>query len=351
MFGRPLCTAAFVFALAVFITLQIFPPQLDPYPELDREEAVLSGTIDAIEFKQDYKQSYARRGAQDGQQKHEEPEKGEISLRVTVKDYTLEQVGGRDLRLQSGRSVLCTVDDSYAELLTVGSRIRIRGKIYCFSAATNPGQFDSLLYYKTLGYDFRLLRTEVTALSAGTGDPAGSFLQTGRRTLSRALDRLVPEQRYAGVLKAMLLGDKGWLDPQTKNLYQGAGIIAILTISGLHISILGAGLFKTLTRLRIPVPAAALLSLCLIFLYGRMTGMTSSAVRAIIMFAMNLTARLVHRTYDLLTAVSVASILLLAEQPLYILSSGFLVLLRLCPGCRNPAAGFARTADPGPVFS
>ena len=103
MFGRPLCTAAFVFALAVFITLQIFPPQLDPYPELDREEAVLSGTIDAIEFKQDYKQSYARRGAQDGQQKHEEPEKGEISLRVTVKDYTLEQVGGRDLRLQSGR--------------------------------------------------------------------------------------------------------------------------------------------------------------------------------------------------------------------------------------------------------
>ena len=324
MFGRPLCTAAFVFALAVFITLQVFPPQLDPYPELDREEAVLSGTIDSIEYKQDYKQSYARRGAQDGQQKHEEPEKGEISLRVTVKDYTLEQVGGRDLRLQSGRSVLCTVDASYAELLTVGSRIRIRGKIYCFSAATNPGQFDSLLYYKTLGYDFRLLRTEVTALSAGTGDPVGSLLQTGRRTLSRALDRLVPEQRYAGVLKAMLLGEKGWLDPQTKDLYQGAGIIAILTISGLHISILGAGLFKTLTRLRIPVPAAALLSLGLIFLYGRMTGMTSSAVRAIIMFAMNLAARLVHRTYDLLTAVSVASILLLAEQPLYILSSGFL---------------------------
>ena len=324
MFGRPLCTAAFVFALAVFITLQVFPPQLDSYPELDREEAVLYGTIDAIEYKQDYKQSYARRGAQDGQQKHEEPEKGEISLRVTVTDYTLEQVGGRDLRLRSGRSVLCTVDASYAELLTVGSRIRIRGKIYCFSAATNPGQFDSLLYYKTLGYDFRLLRTEVTALSAGTGDPVGSLLQTGRRTLSQALDRLVPEQRYAGVLKAMLLGEKGWLDPQTKDLYQGAGIIAILTISGLHISILGAGLFKTLTRLRIPVPAAALLSLGLIFLYGRMTGMTSSAVRAIIMFAMNLAARLVHRTYDLLTAVSVASILLLAEQPLYILSSGFL---------------------------
>ena len=324
MFGRPLCTAAFVFALAVFITLQVFPPQLDPYPELDREEAVLSGTIDSIEYKQDYKQSYARRGAQDGQLKHEEPEKGEVSLRVTVTDYTLEQVGGRDLRLRSDRSVLCTVDASYAELLTVGSRIRIRGKIYCFSAASNPGQFDSLLYYKTLGYDFRLLRTEVTALSAGTGDPVGSLLQTGRRTLSRALDRLVPEQRYAGVLKAMLLGEKGWLDPQTKDLYQGAGIIAILTISGLHISILGAGLFKTLTRLRIPVPAAALLSLGLIFLYGRMTGMTSSAVRAIIMFAMNLAARLVHRTYDLLTAVSVASILLLAEQPLYILSSGFL---------------------------
>ena len=47
---------------------------------------------------------------------------------------------------------------------------------------------------------------------------------------------------------AMTLGDKQELDPEIQMRYQLAGIIHILAISGLHISILGMGLYNLLKR-------------------------------------------------------------------------------------------------------
>lgn len=60
-------------------------------------------------------------------------------------------------------------------------------------------------------------------------------------------------------------------------------------------------------------------------LYGDMSGMSSSAFRAIFMFAIKLIAEAVHRTYDMLTAAAIAALLLLIEQPLYLYHSGFLL--------------------------
>ena len=60
-------------------------------------------------------------------------------------------------------------------------------------------------------------------------------------------------------------------------------------------------------------------------MYGDMVGMSSSAYRAIFMFAMKLSADLFYRTYDMLTAVAIAAVLLLLEQPLYLYHTGFLL--------------------------
>lgn len=46
----------------------------------------------------------------------------------------------------------------------------------------------------------------------------------------------------------MVLGDKQDLDPEMRMRYQLAGIVHILAISGLHISILGMGLYNLLKK-------------------------------------------------------------------------------------------------------
>jgi competence protein ComEC len=220
--------------------------------------------------------------------------------------------------------ILCETDAEASALVPAGGRIRVSGKIREFAPAANPGAFNARLYYQCQGYCLRLKGASVLAASEGSADPLGRGLTGFRDFLSVVLDRICVSERDASLLKALLLGEKGYLDAETKDLYQGAGIIAILTISGLHISLIGTAFFQMLRRLGIPLAPGAFLTLALILLYGKMTGMGSSALRAIIMFAMQLGARLLGRTYDLLTAVSAAGILLLLEQPLYLTQSGFL---------------------------
>lgn len=100
--------------------------------------------------------------------------------------------------------------------------------------------------------------------------------------------------------------------------------VKIMAISGLHLSILGMGFYEILKRLRVPSAVNIILSIGLMCCYGTMTGMGISIVRALVMFGLKLFAGLLRRTYDMLTAMTVAALLLLVQQPLYLTHSGFL---------------------------
>ena len=54
----------------------------------------------------------------------------------------------------------------------------------------------------------------------------------------------------AGLLQAMLLGEKSGLKKEQKELYQSGGISHILAISGLHISLVGMLLYQFLRKKR-----------------------------------------------------------------------------------------------------
>ena len=215
-------------------------------------------------------------------------------------------------------AALRALDDS----LPVGVRVCLRGELRVFAPATNPGEFDSQRYYRILRTAFRLQSAQAVGVS-GAPAPLGDALCRLRRFFSGVLENSLPE-RESGVMKAMLLGEKGALDPALKKLYQQSGIAHILAISGLHLSLLGMGLFRLLRRLRLPRPLCVLICAVLLILYGQMTGLGPSSARALVMFLLRLAAPLFGRTYDLLTAVSLAALLLLIDQPLYLFHSGFL---------------------------
>ena len=131
--------------------------------------------------------------------------------------------------------------------------------------------------------------------------------------------------RDAPVFEAMLLGEKSELDQDLKLRYQMAGMVHILAISGLHISILGMGLFSLLKRIGLGNAGAGLVSLCVMLQYGTLTGGSVSAMRAVCMFVLNVGARVLGRTYDLMTALALSAIFLLLDSPAYLYSSSFLL--------------------------
>lgn len=226
------------------------------------------------------------------------------------------------LRLPGTEDIEGVLCYSEGEEPDMGSLVLMEGKYYAFSHAANPGEFDAADYYRTLGRQGRLMRANLLAAD-GSRDVFRERLYRCRRYLSLLLRACCPE-REAAVLGAMLLGEKGFLDEEIKGLYQRNGIVHILAISGLHLSLLGMGVYRAMKVLRMPKWINIILTIALMYSYGVMTGMGVSVMRAFIMFSMKLVAELFGRSYDLFTAMMTAALLILVRQPLYLFHSGFL---------------------------
>ncbi len=208
---------------------------------------------------------------------------------------------------------------------SIGNTIRIdhQFKIQKPEAPSNPGQFDAQTYYQTKGIDLLCYAKGAVCID-DTVRPVANSLYKLRKFLSSRMERLFPEDK-SGILQAMLLGDKTDLEAETKSLYQKSGISHLLAISGLHVSIFGMGLYNLLRKVGGSLKLSGLASLALVLLYGFLTGMGTSTCRAVVMFAILMNGQIWGKSYDMLSALAFAAILLLMKEPLYVRSASFLL--------------------------
>ena len=128
----------------------------------------------------------------------------------------------------------------------LGSVVLVEGTFEAFSAAANPGEFDSRDYYRTLGIGGKVK----DAALLEQGNSYWRFRETLygiRSLLKQRLGKVLPGKE-AAVMCALLLGDKGDLDPELKELYQRNGILHILSISSLHITMIGMTVYQLLRK-------------------------------------------------------------------------------------------------------
>ncbi|MCD8329976.1 MAG: ComEC/Rec2 family competence protein [Lachnospiraceae bacterium] len=204
--------------------------------------------------------------------------------------------------------------------LQIGNVVSVSGELEAFEAAGNPGQFDADSYYRALGIDFNL-EEEAREILSGRIFPVQQRLCRLRMLLAERLEVLAGAD--AGVFLSLFLGDKSQLAAETRAWYELAGISHILAISGLHVSLFGMTLYRLLRRLLLPVPLCGVIGGALAACYVVMTGAGSSSLRALTMFSLYLLAQAVGRTYDLLSALATAGLLLLWEHPLLLGQEGF----------------------------
>lgn len=125
-------------------------------------------------------------------------------------------------------------------------------------------------------------------------------------------------------MAAILLGDKKDLDQTIKQLYQKGGIGHILAISGLHMSFIGIGMYQVLRKIGLSFSASGIIGIFFLLLYTMMIGIGVSSLRAIIMYIIRIGAEILGRDYDLLTSLSIATVIIVLWQPLYLFDAGFL---------------------------
>ncbi|MBO5282181.1 MAG: DNA internalization-related competence protein ComEC/Rec2 [Lachnospiraceae bacterium] len=246
--------------------------------------------------------------------------------------------------------------------ICLGSRVAVCGELELYSHATNPGEWDSAGYYLITGVAGRLKQAQLLGIDGGRW----RFREALRRCRTRLKNRLyqaLPQQE-ASVLARMLLAEKYGMDQDIKELYQKNGISHVLAISGLHITLLGMGLYRLLRRCGCPIAPAAIAGGGMILLYGGMIGWGISAVRAIGMYLIRMLGEVWGKHYDMLTAMGVLAAGMVCGNPRIVYHSGFLLsfgavagmgvmypaLAELVPGkCKGLSASLSVTLATLPI--
>lgn len=203
----------------------------------------------------------------------------------------------------------------------IGQKIKLGGKFHEYPSPTCEGEFNSRKYYSIRHIDGSVNNCNIIMLSKSY-DAFGEILCQISEKASQILSDNLSKEDY-GVLNALMLGKKQDLDTEIKDAYERAGISHILSLSGLHIATVGICLIKLLKRCALPSLISSIVASMLMVCYALMTGLSTSTLRALIMFIIASTAEVVQRTYDMKSAASLSCIAILLENPYYIIDTGF----------------------------
>lgn len=305
---RPLCCICAAYAVLVFAILSFKPLPLSCADSIEGQEVIISGEVCYKEIAEDLSKIHL---------KSIDWNNSSPIFKDVIPDKRKEQIRVACLLKQP------SPNPNGENEVKSGSSVILSGRIQNYKSAFNPGEFDANQYYRSMQLEFQVADAKIIKQSE-TYDVHAEWLYQLRQYGKTILNNILP-QKEAGVMAAMLLGEKQGIDRSTKDIFQKSGISHILVISGLHIGIMGMGLYRLLRRLTIPLFPAALAAIVFILEYGLLTGLSASSGRAIIMFLIRLFGELLGRSYDLNTATATAALVVLGIRPAYLSNSGFLL--------------------------
>src|SRR5207249_1739901 len=149
-------------------------------------------------------------------------------------------------------------------------------------------------------------------------------LERWRERLAGAMAAAVPPPEGA-VLRALIVGDEEGIDADLREAFTRAGVVHVLSISGLHVGLVAAAGFALARRLlgrseRLLLAVdverlAALLSLGPVALYAALAGLGVATLRSAIMVAAAVLAGLLGRRADVLRTLALAALVLALAWP------------------------------------
>ena len=201
-----------------------------------------------------------------------------------------------------------------------GDVVQISGSIGDFKEPRNEGEFDEKTYYRSIKVDYKVKGSKLTVVKES--DRIQHFLNRLKCEIEKVYEKAADEQD-AGILKAVVLGDRECLDEDIYKLYRNNGIAHLLAISSIHVSFIGVLIYKLAKRLLRGRSMPFCISIIVLVLYSVMTGNGISARRAVIMCIVCIGADVIGRTYDILTGLSIAAILMILDNVWVIYNTGF----------------------------
>ena len=210
----------------------------------------------------------------------------------------------------------------------IDDELMVWGSAREIPSAKNNYQWDysEFLRKQNIHHQLQVAHDHVFALE-GSGSSLKGWASSIRRQLINKLEKADFGDKEFGIIKALLLGQRADIAPETIRQYQRAGAMHILAISGLHIGIILLilrYLFQPLSYL----PKGRYLSLAMaviaLWIYALITGFSASVIRATAMFSFLAYTLFLNRLSQAYNTLALSMFfLLVVVDPLLIFQVGF----------------------------
>lgn len=210
--------------------------------------------------------------------------------------------------------------------LEYGDVVRVKTNWNFPTSARNPGQFDYRHYLQNkdiLLTAFNVPPDSIEVLGQNGGNifiaqiifPAKNYIE---KTISTYLD-----VHTAGVIKALLTGEKNDIDRQIREEFKLTGVVHVLAVSGLHVGFIMIFVISVLQFFRIPLRYRNYAVIIALFIYVALVNFKPPVIRASMMASMYLLAISWQRKANIYNIIFTAAAVILIAEPRYLTDAGF----------------------------
>ena len=294
----------FTYIITLFFTgLYLYTREINSLSGLNNEEKVYCGIL--CDYPEEKENSYLMK----------------IKMTVSFDDKCRKET------IRGSLLIYCS-KESFNPLYEPGDRMVIRCTPLEIKARGNPCEFNYILYmenHATKYYSF-----------INTGNILMSVPPERRKMKYKALiirHKIIEIFRKEGItgerlalVAAITLGQKNMLEPGQKLIFMKAGVMHIMAVSGLHAMIMSLFVFKILFFLKKKfMIIRILITILVLWLFAYVTGLTSSVLRATLMYTFLQGGKLIKRPANPINSVLASAFVLIMIRASVIFDAGFLL--------------------------
>jgi competence protein ComEC len=209
-----------------------------------------------------------------------------------------------------------------------GDKLLIRGHPQKVPPPANPDEFDyrQYLQLQQLYHQHFVKQKQVAIYGYEPPSALIAWSISLRQYADAIFKRLIASRQEQAIASGLVLGIRDGLDNAIKDAYASAGAMHILAVSGAHIAIVIEILLLLLGRLkkiRYGKLLFALIVLSLLWMYAFVTGLSASALRAVIMYSFIIIAGAFTRQTSIYNTLALSAFILLCYNPFLLMDVGF----------------------------
>lgn len=226
----------------------------------------------------------------------------------------------------TGTKILTYVEGKKASAFNQNDFILVASRFANITNKNNPGEFNAVNFWKSKGVFKTCFLTDVDIclLQKNNENWIDKQLINVRNHLGNLLEKELSGKNLA-IAKALILGDKSYLDQETRNSFGATGAMHVLAVSGMHIGIISQLLlfiFQFFSQF-IQRKSAVFSIVLLLWIYALLTGFSPSVVRAVFMFSVLMLAQEMGENFSAINTLFFTAFILALINPMVLYDIGF----------------------------